>query len=208
MKTALASFLCLAGVATTLSFAEENSKRGIEVFLTSGEANQPYPGGFRDKGNQFTIEYNPKNPADVYGYEVAVVFGLENHSDKPISVPRKFDGQSIRFCGCASQGGKLWLVPTAKVKQEKVEVAPGKTRVLFNLSLKEILADSDVGAAVAERKPRNFIWTWSHRMGPPASPLHGRRGGYEPFALFWAEVDIADQTLRSEPIIIKVRVAK
>jgi hypothetical protein len=204
LRIALASLICLVGVATTLLVAQENLERGIEVFLTSGEANQSYPGGYRDEWNQFAIEYNPKDPAEFHGYEVAVVFGVENHSDKPISVPRNFDGQSIRFCGCVIGGGKLWLVPTNKVKPEMVEVAPGQTHVFFNLPLNEILADYDVGAAVADREPRNFIWNWRHRPGPPASPIHGRLGGYEPFALFWAEVEVAEQTLRSEPIIIKV----
>lgn len=178
---------------------------GVAVLLACGP-NSP--------GSTFggAVEYDPLAPerSTVSGESVpsALPSGLpilaieiRNGSNHAISIPAKYDGKIVRLWGRSP--GLIWPVYLLAGRESKttdqVHLAPGERHTCFSQPLSETLNSNAA-------RQRGWEWTWSAHPAPPFSPIH--RMGSDDFvsmAVLWAEVVLDKQSLRSEPVIIKIK---
>jgi len=135
---------------------------------------------------------------------------IRNRSRKAIAVPADYDGRAFRIKAISSETRwPLTLFPGERKTPKIIRIDPGQHRVCFKLPLAEILGSGKGGGEGRNSDPaRNpkWRWDWRARPRPPASPIHRLRNReLISQVVFWAEVQVENQTLRTEPVIIRVK---
>lgn len=185
----------LAALAISRGAAAEESKEsgGIEFWLI-------WERGMAGGG---ALRFDPARSER--GMEDHSVFRLEivNGTNREISVPAQYDGEVVRLLGTSiANRWPLHLIPwRGKAKEEIVRIAPGTRHTCAAFRLSDILS----GAASSQS---GWEWWWAAHPAPPVTPIHRGRQKNEGFvstAVFWAEIVVDRQRLRTEPVIIEVQ---
>ena len=156
---------------------------------------------------------------------------VHNTSDQEIVVPGCFDSDRTRVQAVGILDGKPGRWPLklfrrspsdGRLQTERLQ--PGQEKKIFELPLKEILADSRrakatvnvkepvqkavsaIGAVSAARQPL-WGWDWIAHPMPPASPIHGRNG-YMDAAEFQVELMVGPTPVRSNRVTLNVTGSK
>ncbi len=186
-------FLLLAAVATVAlgvpqSSAEERPQGplpGVTIKLViSTDAYDPY------KPSQATIKCSAVNKSDD-PIQVRVVY------DSRVNVLRS-KGQHLQW--------EMTLYHNKRSKEElkPISLKPGEGKVLFELSLDEVLRQRSI-----PQGKREWGWNWQGHPPPPPppTPIHVRFGFVQK-TTFYAKALVNDKWLSSEPIELKVLVAE
>ncbi|MEX2316949.1 MAG: hypothetical protein WD669_07345 [Pirellulales bacterium] len=187
-------YFLIAGVVLTIlltHFVEavepEAEEKGIELGL------------FNSQG--WNVTYDPRDPS------ISPVLSLEivNRSSRAITLPATYDGAVLRLWGASAEERRpVVLQPSPQRKGNQVfRLTPGERRTCFSLKLSEIL-DSTQSERVG-RNEQKWLWSWDARPNPPLTPVHRRRDNrLVSVVVFWAEIIVDNQSLRTEPLIIPV----
>ncbi len=145
-----------------------------------------------------TDAYDPSKPS-----QATVKCSAINKSGDPVEVrvgynPRfnvlRADGKHLRW------GMTLYSVERPKEEPKPVSLKPGETKVLFELSLDEILLQQ----AVPQGKPE-WRWDWVARPHPPLTPIHRYRDdGFVKKTMLSASALVNDKWISSERLELKV----
>ena len=159
-----------------------------------------------------SLQYDPLDPTrrpSAFGGmpiprgPLTLTLEIKNKTNHTILVPAKYDGEVFRLWGRSAEHHfslRLWKRGKSQTKQivKQIEIPPGKRHTCFSFRLSEILPTS----------PREVGWVWSWRAhpAPPLSPIHQTRGNeFVSAAVFWGELVLGNQILRTEPVIIEVK---
>ncbi len=161
----------------------------------------------RDEGIQLglfagDLVYDPSNAAN----SRTLTLEMRNRSSRAITLPASYDGKVLRLYGTSAENPLPLLLrgPTGKEKDKTVRVAPGEQRICFSLPLSEILSDEDSDRGIDEK--RKWLWVWMARPKEPPSPSHRIRDKalISTAAVFWAEIVVDNQILRTTPFILRL----
>ena len=179
---------------------------GVAVLLLSGPNSILGANG----SSLGAIKYDPFAPdrsdskasgVPVRSGPLTLALEIRNGSNRAISVPTKYDGKVLRLWGRSSEDRfpLLLLARNESKTSEQVHIPPGERHTCFSLPLSEILRSNF---------PRKggWEWTWVAHPAPPLSPIHRLRSNdFVSTAVFWVEVVLDNQSLRSEPVIVEVK---
>ena len=128
-----------------------------------------------------------------------------------------------------ARGLRLWPATPSTLRLQRREASaidpalaalpPGRSLVLFELPLEEILLGRRSGFVEAPSRPGTggdspgatharhasaWTWGWKRHPYPPASPIHGDGGSWTA-AVFGLELQVEDEALRSNTVLLQVR---
>jgi hypothetical protein len=126
-----------------------------------------------------------------------------NRSTRTINLPVNYDGVVVTLWARSPEKPyPMSLYPPRDQKNdETIRLAPGKRHTCFSLSLTNILGDSE-----ADARDSKWTWGWSARrkwLGTPARRYGG--DGFASVVVFWAELVVDNQTLRTAPLFVPVK---
>jgi hypothetical protein len=171
----------------------------VEAVEPEAEENGIELGLFNSQG--WNVTYDPRDTS------ISPVLSLEivNRSSRAITLPATYDGQILRLWGASAEERRpVVLQPSPERKGNQVfRLAPGERRTCFSLKLSEIL-DSTQSERVG-RNEQKWLWSWDARPKPPLTPVHRLRDNrLVSVVVFWAEIIVDNQSLRTEPLIVPV----
>lgn len=151
-------------------------------------------------------QYDPAKPD---GLLVGLV---ENCSDKPVEVPARYDSHRLLLWAKADEhpmASAYWDRSRQKPAIPMVRLAPGQKQEVFRWPLQELLADRHTTWRADYQAGKRFlVWDWQHHAHPPYSPIYRvNRTELVRKADFWLELNLDDQTLRSEKITLEVQMS-
>jgi hypothetical protein len=208
MNARVLSGITLAAIVLTLqSFspcgAEE--KGGIDVQLTIfGHASSVAPGG-----PYFgTDSYDPTQPDPR-----TMQLRAKNNSDRTITLPAGYGpggclyGFSAEEQAYSVPGRTLMLRFRGEKPIGTIRIEPGKEGTVFWVRLDELLKGQNKNAKV--KGASQWAWDWQLHPRPPISPIYLPGNEKEPrlasAAVFWAEVTIDKQVLRTPPVLLRIK---
>jgi hypothetical protein len=145
-----------------------------------------------------TDAYDPSRPS-----QATIKCSVINKSDDLVEVRVGYDsrvnvlqaeGDHLRW------GMTLYPFERSKEKLKPVSLKPGEGKVLYELSLDEVLLQRPA----SQGKPK-WAWDWRARPKAPPTPIHRPRDvGFVEKTMFWAKTAVNDKWLSSERVELKV----